>query len=496
MLLDEIVIHNFRAIDRLNITLNERLTVLHGDNGEGKSSVLRAIAVGLGQVPRFFGVRGLNFHEDDRREVGGRLAGPAAILIGIKGIGTFARTTNWASKRAVNKKNSVKSDAPVNNAVFKDDKFPFSRIVNGIENNDPVEMPVFAFYGTDRVVIGLDRLGLPIRHRNFRTEFTRQGALDGALEGKTNFKSAFEWFYATENDELREQKERNDQMYQIPRLKAVRAAIESMIPEVSNPHVTRRPLHFMVRYHKGDLAEDLYLEQLSGGYRVMLALVVDLARRMGQANPHMENPLESEAIVLIDEVELHLHPSWQQRVLSDLLRTFPRTQFIVSTHSPQVLTTVQPENVFSVRNEMGGVKLYSTPGPTLGAEAGYVLQAEMNVEQRPTTDTGKAKQFVEELSRYQALIDNDQGEGEEALALRLQLEEVSPRDPALTKADAEIRRRTVLISNSVTSRILPGVHSPEAMRYSRPYRIGVVRSSGCHPCNSWLRERVNEMTTL
>lgn len=219
-----------------------------------------------------------------------------------------------------------------------------------------------------------------------------------------------------------------------------------MIPGVSNPRVTTRPPHFMVHYHKGAQAEDLYLEQLSGGYRVMLALVVDLARRMGQANPHMENPLESEAIVLIDEVDLHLHPSWQQRVLSDLLRTFPKTQFIVSTHSPQVLTTIQPENIFMVSNEAGGVKLYSTPGPTLEVEAGYVLHAEMGVEQRPAMDTGRASEFVKELYRYQRLVDTDQGEGEDATALRRWLESISPRDPALTRADAEIRRRAVLRS--------------------------------------------------
>ena len=71
---------------------------------------------------------------------------------------------------------------------------------------------------------------------------------------------------------------------------------------------------------------DLTLEinQLSDGQRAVLALAADLARRMAQGNPHLNDPLASEAIVLIDEVELHLHPSWQQRILNDLRRTFPQ----------------------------------------------------------------------------------------------------------------------------------------------------------------------------
>jgi predicted ATP-binding protein involved in virulence len=77
----------------------------------------------------------------------------------------------------------------------------------------------------------------------------------------------------------------------------------------------------------------------------MLAMVMDLARRMAQANPRLEDPLQSEAIVLIDEVDLHLHASWQQTILPDLLRVFPNAQFIVTTHSPQVLTTVEPEQI-------------------------------------------------------------------------------------------------------------------------------------------------------
>ena len=113
-----------------------------------------------------------------------------------------------------------------------------------------------------------------------------------------------------------------------------------MLGDVSEPHMEMEPPRFMVTIETGGKSEKLALDQLSGGYRAVLALAADLAWRMAQGNPHLDNPLESEAIVLIDEVDLHLHPSWQQRILDDLTRTFPNAQFIVSTHSPQVLTTV------------------------------------------------------------------------------------------------------------------------------------------------------------
>jgi len=93
--------------------------------------------------------------------------------------------------------------------------------------------------------------------------------------------------------------------------------------------------------------------QLSDGYKTLLGLVIDLSMRMGLANPHLGDPLQAEAVVMIDEVDLHLHPAWQQRVLGDLLRTFPNTQFIVTTHSPFVVETL---NNHLKRHKLGAAK--------------------------------------------------------------------------------------------------------------------------------------------
>ena len=264
----------------------------------------------------------------------------------------------------------------------------------------------------------------------------RSLALKGALSARTSFPELFTWFYAKENDELRDQKQRSDFRYRRKDLSAVRNAIVSMIDGVSDPHVEVDPLRFSVSVTlPGGLKRSLELDQLSGGQRAVLALAADLAWRMAQGNPHLDDPLRSEAIALIDEIELHLHPSWQQRILIDLRRTFPNTQFIVSTHSPQVLTTVHPEHVVELAHEDGRIVAGAAAGWTYGAEAGDVLSVVMGVEERPAND------FTEKLARYRRLINDDHGESQEALALRQELQQRSPDDPALGRADVEIRRR-------------------------------------------------------
>ncbi len=159
---------------------------------------------------------------------------------------------------------------------------------------------------------------------------------------------------------------------------------------------------------------------------------------MALANPHLPDPLQSEAIVLIDEIELHLHPEWQQRILGDLRRTFPNAQFIVSTHSPAVLTTVAPHHIVHVIATADGVTAEQETGPTFGAKAGDVLAAVMGVKQRPDNP------FSQKLASYQTLIADDAGDTPEARNLRKELEQLSGDDPALAAADVEITHRRLM----------------------------------------------------
>ena len=213
-----------------------------------------------------------------------------------------------------------------------------------------------------------------------------------------------------------------------------------MLGDVSDPYMEMEPPRFMVTIETGEKSEKLALDQLSGGYRAVLALAADLAWRMAQGNPHLDNPLESEAIVLIDEVDLHLHPGWQQRILVDLRRTFPNAQFIVSTHSPQVLTTVPPEQIVELRRKEGHIVAGRPSAPTFGAEAGDVLFTVMRVDERPAAEHNE---FVKKLGEYMRLVDDGRGQSKKAKALRNELEELSARDPALDAADMEMERQEI-----------------------------------------------------
>ena len=454
MKLKSVEIENYRAIEKLRLPLDPLLTVLHGGNTCGKTSVLSAIAVGLGVIPDLLpGVSGIDYLETDLR------VGESFVQIDL----TAADGLSWKRERFLDENVEVSETKAHGLDALKDKLAGTVRADR--EANPAVELPIVAFYDTDRAVLdipegwrgsGGDIPPYAVRMMRGqeavmveRTRPPRYAALEGSLSARAKYGPMLQWFRTKEDEELREQRKRRGFDYKDKALSAVRSAITSMLDGVSDPHIEVRPLRFLVSAREGGSVKlegdsvkpederDLTLEinQLSDGQRAVLALAADLARRMAQGNPHLDDPLESEAIVLIDEVELHLHPSWQQRILDDLRRTFSKTQFIVSTHSPQVLTTVKREHIVELAREDGRIVAGSAAGWTYGAESGDVLSAVMRVCERPTND------FTDKLTRYRRLIRHDKGESEEALQLRRELNELSAADPVLDRADIEIRRR-------------------------------------------------------
>ena len=420
MKLKSVEIENYRAIEKLSLSLDPSLTVLHGENGYGKTSVLSAIAVGLGHedmLGPFLDVF-IDFCEGDWREGAGS---PRVSLTSMNGN---------VSKRPGTKSVFEREKAEIEMSGHRE-IVEKALVGNSQENR---KIPIGALYGTDRTVSDVPES--VVSPRQLPRRAPRLDALKGALSARTDFEDLFAWFYFKEDEELREQKERRDFDYQLKEVSAVRQAISSMLPEVSNPRTESNPPRFVVS-HKSEQGqvEKLSLDQLSGGYRIVLALAADLARRMVQGNPHLDDPLESEAIVLIDEVELHLHPKWQQRILDDLRRTFPNAQFIISTHSPQVLTTVEPQCIVELARDADRIVAGAPVGATYGAEAGDVLSVVMGVKERPENE------FTKALDQYRHLIREGRWESKEALSLRSSLERMSPYDPALDRADLEIRRR-------------------------------------------------------
>jgi predicted ATP-binding protein involved in virulence len=420
MRLKQVEIDNFRAIKRLVLPLGPSLTVLHGDNAKGKTSVLGAIAVGLSSITKaLLKNSGVVFSANDQHWGASHVS---VSLISFDG-------EAWTRTRPL---------AAVGELTRVNGRTLAARLSPFIKEGDAAAqiLPIVAYYGVNRAVFEA-----PTDSKDFNSEFSRFGALKGALTAKTDFRAVFEWFHARQHEELLEQSKRRSFDFHLKDLEAVRSAITMMIPGASDPRIELKPLNFMVSLKTDDgTVEDLSLSEMSGGYRIMLALVADLARRMAQGNPHLDDPLRSEAVVLIDEVDLHLHPSWQQRVLSDLMRTFPNTQFIVTTHSPQVLSTVKPEHIVRLSRVDGEIIAERATSATYGAESGSILQTEMGVSERPKNE------FSDKLAEYFSLIDRDEHGSDRARELRKDLEELSPRDSGLSRADGEVRRREVLRS--------------------------------------------------
>ena len=174
-------------------------------------------------------------------------------------------------------------------------------------------------------------------------------------------------------------------------LAAFEDAVSRFLPGYANLRVdSNQRLRLLIdRGHR-----TVAVRQMSDGERGTLALVLDLTRRLVQANPEISHPVaEAEAVVLIDEIELHLHPKWQRQIVHKLRATFPRCQFIATTHSPQVVASVEPDQVHLLA-PAGIIR----PDRSLGVDSNWILRHLMEADDRPE-NAKSAIQTVEGLIR-------------------------------------------------------------------------------------------------
>ncbi|MFO1380756.1 MAG: AAA family ATPase [Chitinivorax sp.] len=450
MKIRELYLQNFRSFPELHIQFDPLLTVIVGENGVGKTSVLDAIAIAFGRLlTKLPKIKGVSFKDTDLRMPESEKRAPFVHY--WMHVADFSeQPIQWSNGKK--RDSSEKTRKEILSSILEPEKFKAGykqidqfadSLIDRHNSDEGYYMPVIAYYGTNRAIIDEVK-----RRRNFRKEYSRFESLVSALNPNARFKEVFEWFNAMEDLERRKQQEMQSFNYTLPELNAVRRAIESMLPGFSRPRTEVRPLRFVIdRVLDDGTFQTLRIGQLSDGYRVMLGLVMDLARRMAQANPPYENdhgevpditdPLDSPAVVLIDEVDLHLHPRWQQRVLGDLRRTFRNTQFIVSTHSAQVLTTVKAECIRGLKYIDGKVVVKDDYQFSEGAESQLALEDILGVSPRP-----QGLDVVKQLNKYLELVAKDQWDSLEAAELRRKLDEWGHgHESALLKADMDIRMR-------------------------------------------------------
>lgn len=153
---------------------------------------------------------------------------------------------------------------------------------------------------------------------------------------------------------------------------------------------------FMLTKEQGDSEVELADTQLSSGELTLLFLVGDIVRRLSLANPFGEDILKGKGIVLIDEIDLHLHPSKQRTVIDKLQSIFPNLQFIITTHSPQILSKVSNHQIKILENYQ--IKPY-TPH-TKGRDTNSILLDIFRVKKRP-------EEYQEKLNEFYQYIDNE-----------------------------------------------------------------------------------------
>lgn len=427
--LNKLTLKNYRCFEEFAIEFHPELTVLVAENGRGKTAVLDAIGTALGSFVDFItettGNGKLN-HQDIRSikgtmdEMVPSLPTKVAAEVYIAG-----KIYQWGVNR--------KSDSPNSRIVTKPilHKTPLEQLRNNangnIEGKSPQLLPFVAAYNTQRFWSDQEE-----KSAYDRKQEARLYGYSGCLSSSSSLKSLVDW-YETKMREVHDPSygHAGTLEYHLPLIEAVNKAIEGTLEPTKWEELgwdSNRKCLVVNHPDQGGLP----IWTLSDGVRIMIALVMDITRRCITLNPHLKGKsvLQTPGILLIDEIDLHLHPSWQQRVLSDLMHTFPGIQFIVTTHSPQVISTVPSESIRIIKD---GVVHAATPG-TDGAESQRILEEIFQVSPRP-----QQTPMAQALDQYLRLVDARQWDSPQARELRHKLDDWSRgHEPRLLEADLEI----------------------------------------------------------
>lgn len=416
-------LERFRGAQCLPLELHEKLNVLVGMNGAGKSSILDATAIMLSWLVnriKHAGASGRPVTETDIKNG----ESSANLEITLNEGGSYLSWNIAKVRKGYSRKDAVSVLISASEAAKKMQ----SDITQGAGK---VNLPLFAYYPVNRAV-----LDIPLRIRE-RHSFDLLSAYDESLTSGANFRTFFEWFREREDFENENRKYADQHIkpegYQFPdpQLEAVRKALGQFMPDFGNLTVRRNPLRMEVEKN----GEKLTVNQLSDGEKCLMAMVGDMARRIAITNPLRSNPLEGEGIILIDEIDLHLHPIWQRMVIPKLTEVFTNCQFLISTHSPHVITHVQPENLFLLK--MSGEGLTSLrPVESYGKTVERVLEDLMGLETTRPTDVKNALRQV-----YEQIDSGDLDGARDSIG---KLEKRIGDDPELVKANVLIKRKELI----------------------------------------------------
>lgn len=387
MYLEKVHIKNYKAIEELDINLKPGVNLLIGDNGAGKTSVLEGIAVALGGM--FVNVAGVstkNILKDD-------------VRLKIKPIGdsstaieycepVSAGCTLYISDKQKFTWNRIKEEVSATHTKI-DDK-AVCVWMKKIANNSETILPLISFQSAARA--------WRVRRGDFGTELKkklddRRCGYIGCLDSSMDVKSIQQWCFKQEVVSSSKGTVREYEMF-----KNIVASFMKEINELDNVPVIYYSLQFDELVYK-DYTAEMPISKLSAGYQSLLWMIMDLAYRVCMLNPELESKEQISGVVLIDEIDLHLHPKWQWNVIEALRKTFANVQFIIATHSPIVISSSKEANLVLLDNDKEVRYLPDCYG--------YEVEDVLRYRQESVSRPKKVKSLVDQIEKAIDDIDFD-----------------------------------------------------------------------------------------
>ncbi len=340
----KIVLKNFKGFEDVEISLSLQFNLLLGDNGSGKTAILEAlkyllssIFIGFDEAEKSFPIKDedvrqvFNYYDDEVR-----MEPNYPVSIEAQGL-VMGYPVQWNKRRLGSQTQTEDID------------WNLTAITAGfnphVRQGNPVILPVIAYYGTGRLWLRLE---------NGKVEpippVSRFHAYKDCLDPRSNEKELVRWMKEQELTKI--QRKQQQDLYEAVLYEAVKKAITDCIEEYKEIKYDVRHDSIMVK-----LNDEHWLPAYlcSDGYRNMIAMVADIAYRMAMLNPHLGTAVtqKTPGVVLIDEIDLHLHPNWQRRVVNDLKRAFPSVQFIATSHSTFIVQSLKgPEELIKLDGKM------------------------------------------------------------------------------------------------------------------------------------------------
>lgn len=337
MIIEKVAIRNFKGIVENELELKPGFNLIKGENGKGKTSILEAIAVGLGGfIAGFNDVATRHFSKDEIRKVI-KMEGDASCneYYQVPTEVTLDAKINEEKYHWTRGRNSVKASRSTIQPR------QICKAVEKICLDENAEYPVLIYEGAGRVWSQKREKSENI----FRTKYSRSvGYIDTLLEA-SNIKLLLNWCVRMEQISWKKEKP-------VAEYEAVKKAVSDFMSDINGEG------NYRVFYDK-QLEELMYasdelllpVSSLSAGYQSLIWMVFDIAYRMAVLNPGKKEAIcQTKGIVLIDEIDMHLHPKWQWNIINSLRRTFPNVQFIATTHAPILFASAKDVWVIDIEN--------------------------------------------------------------------------------------------------------------------------------------------------